>query len=201
MNKLVLASGSKIRTQILTSAAVPHRVIRTDVDEDSIKKTCFEKAIPFPQTALELAGAKARAAFDLETIKPDEIVLGVDQLLEFEGRSYNKPRSIDEARERLASLAGKKHSLINGMVLYQNGREIWHNIAQPELTMCQMTEKQIDAYFAQCADDVLSSVGAYQVEKNGIRLFDHIEGDYFAVLGLPLFALLGALRKFDVIDY
>lgn len=199
MNKpsLILASGSQIRATILKNAGVPFKIVKTDTDEASIKTQGLSARKTLREIATDLATAKALA---VEAPK-GTYVLGVDQIMEFEGNPYDKPTSLEEAHTRLMKLRGKPHTLINAAVLIENGSVVWQNIEQPMLWMRDYSEDELDRYFEACDESILKSVGAYQVEQLGVRLFDRIEGDYFAVLGLALSPLLSALREFNVVDF
>ncbi len=195
--KLVLASASEIRAKILRDANIEFRIEKTDTDEGQLKKEGLNRGDDLETIALTLATAKANAA---STTK-NEIVLGSDQLLEFKNHPYDKPVSMAEAKERLLEFSGHSHSLINASVLLKEGKQIWSHIERPKLTMRPLNPKEIDIYCDHAGEEILKSVGAYQLEKTGIRLFEKIEGDYFAILGLALHPLLSKLRALKVIDY
>ena len=185
---LILASGSAIRAQILRGAGLSFEIRKPDVDEAQIKA---EMAGEDPQKiAMALAAAKARAVDS-----PGALVIGSDQILEFEDEIFDKPASRDEARARLLSLAGKTHSLINAVAVAEDGEIVFTHLDRPRLAMRDFSQEEIDAYLDRAGDGVLSSVGAYQVEGLGANLFERIDGDYFSVLGLSLFPLLGFLRQ------
>ncbi len=187
--RLILASGSAIRVRILEGAGVPFDIVRPEVDEDAIKKRALGEGRTLREAAQLLADAKALS------VDADAPVLGSDQILAFEGRGFDKPRSRDEARGRLKLLQGRRHALINAVSIARGGKIVFRHIEEPVLHMRALTDKEIGAYLDTAGDEVLSSVGAYQVEALGSRLFDRIDGDYFAVLGLSLYPLLGYLRR------
>ncbi|MFZ5618620.1 MAG: Maf family protein [Pseudomonadota bacterium] len=189
--RLILASGSAIRARILEAAGVDFTIARPNVDEDAIKCAALEEGLTPRITAQRLADAKALAI----DAGADAIVLGSDQILAFEGRAFDKPRSMAEARARIASLQGRRHSLINAISIARGQAIVFRHVDEPMLFMRTMGADEIDAYLNACGEEVLASVGAYQVEALGAHLFEHIEGDYFAVLGLSLFPVLGYLRR------
>ena len=195
--RIVLASGSAIRAAILREAGVPFEVMRPDVDEDAVKGEGKREGLDLEALAMRLAEAKC---LDIAA-KTNAIVIGSDQIMEFKGRDYDKPKSMAEARMRLVETQGAAHTLINAVAVARDGDVIWRNLDRPTLVMRKMTEAEIDAYLAACEPDVLKSVGAYQVEKLGGRLFERIEGDHFAVLGLSLFPLLDLLRREGALDF
>ncbi len=194
---LILASGSAVRATILKNAGVPFTVVKTQTDEDAIKKDGLQKGHALIDIALDLAHAKAAAV----ECDEDTYVLGADQILEFEGRPYDKPKSRSEAKQRFLEFSGKPHHLINASVIMHRGKRIWHHVETPQLIMRNFSEREIDLYMEQSPDDILKSVGGYMVEDRGIRLFEKINGDYFAVLGLALSPLLKALRDYEIIEF
>ena len=196
MKPLILASGSAIRARILTAAGVEFETVKPDVDEDRIKETAATRSMTVASTATMLADAKALA---IRTV--DRIVLGSDQILTLDGRAYDKPATMDAARERLRMLSGKEHQLVNAVSIAKNGEIVFRHLEAPRLFMRRMTDQEINDYLAIAGDEVLSSVGAYQVEALGSRLFDRIDGDYFAVLGLSLFPVLRYLREEGMIAF
>lgn len=186
--RVILASTSAIRRKILDGAGIDYVAMRPDADEDALKRTLGSLA----PAALALALARAKA---LSIAAPGALVIGADQIMEMDGEIFDKPRDMGEAAARLARCAGRAHRLINGVVVAKDGTVIFENTDIVTLTMRAMTRGEVDAYLAAAGEDVLASVGAYQVEALGSRLFDHIDGDYFAVLGLSLFPLLKVLRR------
>lgn len=195
--RIVLASGSAIRAQILRNAGVSFEVMKPDVDESEIKEEGLAEGVDLEMLAMRLAEAKC-----LEIArKTDAIVISSDQIMEFEGRAYDKPASIAEARARLLEISGAPHTLINAVAVARAGKIVWRNLDRPKLFVRTLSEEDVDAYLEASSRDILKSVGAYQVENLGSRLFDRIEGDYFAVLGLSLFPLLSFLRDEGALEF
>ncbi|MEZ5892722.1 MAG: nucleoside triphosphate pyrophosphatase [Parvularculaceae bacterium] len=186
---ITLASGSVIRAAILKGAGVEFAVIRPDVDEAAIKRLALAGGKTLQETAQLLADEKARA------VKAPGAIIASDQILNFEGQGFDKPSSMDEARQRLAALQGREHSLINAVTIMRDGEIAFRRVDEPRLLMRAMSASEIDAYLKAAGSEILASVGAYQVEGLGSRLFERIEGDYFAVLGLALHPVLGYLRR------
>lgn len=195
--QIVLASGSAIRMQILTAAGVPFEAAKPDVDEAAIKAEAHKQGVDLDVIAMRLAEVKC---LDVAA-RTDAIVIGSDQIMEFEGRAYDKPATMDEARARLNQLQGKTHTLINTIAVAEHGDIIWRNLDRAKLTMRAMTENEIDDYLAGAGPEILTSVGAYQIEKLGGRLFDRVDGDHFSILGLSLFPLLKLLRREGALVY
>lgn len=195
--KIILASGSAIRADILNGAGVAFHVMKPDVDEDVIKRRCYADGLDLEATAMALAEAKCLA------VAPgaDDLVIGSDQILEFEGRPFDKPKSMDEARARLLEMAGKPHTLINAVAVARGGEVQWRGIDRPRLHMRDIAAAELNAYLEAAGPEILKSVGAYQVERLGARLFEKIEGDHYAVLGLSLYPLLKFLRREGAIAF
>ncbi len=186
---LILASGSKIRRQILQNAGLDFIVLPPDVDEDALKNQHKGKTIAHLARLL----AKAKAAAIKE--RPNALILASDQILSFNDRAFDKAKSMAQAKTRLAQMAGKHHHLISATVLMQNGRVLWSHGAKCRLDMRKISEAALDDYLAHVGPDVLHSVGCYELEGRGAQLFDKVQGDYFTILGLPLLALMKELRK------
>ncbi len=195
--KITLASGSSIRAAIMHAARLEFEIIRPNADEDKIKKTAQGEGLDLETTAMRLAEEKCLAV----AREKSGLVIGSDQILEFEGNPFDKPRSLDEARARLLMMQGKPHTLINAIAVARDGTIIWRHIDRPKLFMRAMSAGEIDDYLEACEPDILASVGAYQIEQLGSRLFDRIVGDHYAVLGLSLFPLLDLLRRERAIDF
>ncbi|VAV91073.1 Septum formation protein Maf, partial [hydrothermal vent metagenome] len=172
--QIILASGSAIRANLLRGAGVSFEVVKPNVNEAAIKTEAASAGKTLEQMAMTLAEAKCLAVAKTT----DAIVIGADQILEFEDRAFDKPQTMDEARTRLMEMAGAAHRLINAVAIAKNGRILWRNLERPELYLRNLTEAEIDAYLAAAGPEILTSVGAYQIEGVGARLFDKIDGDY-----------------------
>lgn len=198
---VVLASGSAIRARILKEAGLAFDIIRPDVNEAAIKRAGLAEGLDLEALAMRLAEEKARAV----QAPAGALVIGADQILEFEGRPYDKPGSLAEARARLKEWRGKAHTLINAVAVAEadgdGGAVIFRHLDRPRLRMRALTDGEIDRYLQAAGPGILASVGAYQVEGLGARLFERIEGDYFAVLGLSLLPLLAFLRQAGAVEF
>ena len=191
---LVLASASRTRLALLRDAGLLVTARPAAIDEASVKLAARAEGAGPDETALRLADLKAGEVTDA-----DAIVIGADQLLVCEGRWFDKPPDITTARAHLLALRGRTHELHTAVVLRRGGRTIWRHVARPRLTMRAFSDTALEAYLALEAEHVLSSVGAYRLEGPGIQLFDHVEGEHSAILGLPLLALLDCLRRQGVL--
>lgn len=193
MTWLVLASGSASRRAILEKACVPFSIDPADIDEATFKATF--KGTP-GELALALAEAKAAV---VSARQPDALVLGADQVLDFEGRAYDKALDVAEARERLAMLAGRTHYLRGGIVIMRGGETVWQQTSACKMVMRPVSDAFLDHYVAHAGDILTKGVGAYAFEGLGAQLFEAVEGDFFAVLGLPLLPVLSVLREHGVL--
>jgi septum formation protein len=166
------------------------------VDEAAIKESALAAAMPAEDAAILLADAKAER---IAARAPDALVIGADQLLVCEGQWFDKPPDIAAARSQLQRLRGREHELVTALVCHRAGQRIWQHVAKPRLRMREFSDAFLDAYLAAEGDALLTSVGAYRLEGLGVHLFDRIEGDQPAILGLPLLPLLSFLRQHGVL--
>ena len=188
---VVLASTSAIRQAVLRGAGLEFEAVSPGVDEDSIKASLMAEGVSPRDIADALAEAKA---VKISRRRPG-LVIGADQTLDLDGRLYDKAATVDEARERLREMRGKTHKLHCGMVVARDGTPIWREVVTTTLQMRPFTDDYLEGYLQRNAPGILSSVGCYQLEGEGVQLFDRIEGDYFAILGLSLIPLLDLLRR------
>ena len=193
MTPIVLASKSASRRAILEGAGVPFEARDAGVDEDALKA----RHVGGPASlAMMLAERKA-----LAVDAPGALVIGGDQVLEFAGEAYDKPKSREEALTRLVQMSGGIHHLRAGLVLAQDGEVVWRHASSSALTMRKLSPEAAGAYLAAAGEGVLHTVGAYELEGLGARLFTAVEGDYFQVLGLDLLPLLAELRRRDAVAW
>jgi len=192
---LVLASGSRTRAAMLEQAGVSAILDKPLVDEDEVKAAGRAEGVPADAVAEALAELKAQR---ITRRHPGALVVGADQMLECEGRWFDKPADRAAARAQLLDLRGRTHRLVSCAVVVRDGERMWHKIDSARLTMRNFSESFLDDYLDRVGDDVLHSVGAYQLEGLGAQLFQRVEGDFFTILGLPLLPLLGFLRVHGV---
>lgn len=192
--RLILASRSAARRAMLTAAGVPFTALDAGVDEDAIKIALA--GVDPAELALELARAKALA---VSRHDPEAWVLGSDQTLDFAGEMISKAADLDEARDRLRSMRGHTHHLNSGAAIARNGAVVWSGVDTARMTMRRFSEDFLDVYLALEGEGLLGSVGCYRLEGMGSQLFDRVDGDYFTVLGMPLWPVLEELRRAGVI--
>lgn len=195
MKPVTLASQSQARAAILTGAGVSFHTISSGVDEDEIKQALLAQGAGPAAIAQALAEAKAVTV----SRQTPGLVIGADQTLDLEGVLFDKADSLDEARARLTALRGQSHHLHAALCLAEDGAVVWRHNQSPRLTMRDFSDGFLDDYLASHGAAVLSSVGCYHLEGAGAQLFERIEGDYFAILGLPLLPLLAVLRDLGAI--
>ncbi len=193
--RLVLASKSAARRGMLESAGVPFSVQVADVDEPAIK------AAHDPADAAGLAEELARVkALAVSRRDPEAWVLGADQTLAFDGGLVSKAGSAAEARARLISMRGRTHHLHSGAALARNGQVVWSGVDSAAMRMRDFSDAFLDAYLAAEGEAVLACVGSYRLEGPGAQLFEAVDGDYFTVLGMPLWPVLTELRRAGVLS-
>jgi septum formation protein len=193
---VVLASASPTRRALLLAAGVPHRVMPAAVDEAEVKVALKAEGVAPRDAAVALAELKAARV--APRVGADAIVLGCDQILTADGAWFDKPAGRAAAREQLVTLQGRRHELWTAVVGFRDGTRIWHHLAGNRLWMRACSAGFIDAYLA--ADpDAAGSVGSYRIEGPGAQLFSRIQGDGFAIQGLPLLEVLDFLRTQGVL--
>ena len=192
---IILASQSAARRAVLAGAGVPHLAVTAGVDEDAAKVELLAQGADPKAVAEALAELKAIAV----SSATDGLVIGADQTLDLEGALYDKVADLAAARERLRLLRGKAHKLHSAVVVAHGGVAIWREVVSATLTMRDFSDGFLEDYLAIEGRAALGSVGCYRLEGPGAQLFSKIEGDYFAILGLPLIGVLDLLRQEQVL--
>lgn len=192
--KLILASGSAARRQMLEAAGLDFEIQIPRVDEEASKASLRAEGLRPRDQADALAELKALSV----SLSTPGFVIGADQMLALGGEVFDKPKDAGEARQHLMRLRGQTHELITAVVVAREGAIIWRQIDTPKLKMRKFSDEFLADYLDRAGENVLRSVGAYQLEGLGAQLFERVEGDYFSVLGLPLLPLLGFLREHGI---
>ena len=187
---IILASSSEIRATLLRNAGVPFTTEKPRVDEEMIRASLEAEEASPRDIADFLAEAKARKV----SLKANgALVIGCDQVLDFDGTVMSKPANSSECLAQLIALRGKTHRLLSAAVIYKDGEPLWRHVGVVRLTMREFSDDYLSDYVVRNWESVRWSVGGYKLEEEGVRLMSRIEGDYFNVLGLPMIELLNYL--------
>lgn len=187
---LILASGSEIRANLLKKVGFNFKIVKSAIDERAIKQVNNSANM-----ANILAFSKAN---DISNKYKDSLVIGCDQILEFENNILHKVNSIEEAKQRIINFNGKEHFLYSAICLVQNNIKKWEIVKKVKLKMALLSQNQIENYIAKMSNNIINSVACYQIENLGINLFEKIDGNYNDIMGLPLLELINELRKYNI---
>lgn len=193
--RIILASGSAIRRQILDGAGLNYEVLVRPVDEAAIKESMLAENSRLRDIADALAEAKAMRV----SRQQSGLVIGADQIMVMADETgkdqlFDKPKDMEEVRTRLLSMRGKKHELVGAVVICENGVPVWRHLSRTKLWVREFSESFLDWYIETEGEALTKSVGAYRFEGPGSQLFEKVEGDFFAILGLDLLPVLQYLR-------
>ena len=182
-NKIILASKSKVRKQILDNHNIPSAVEPSNIDEDTVKESLIKENASPDIISKNLAELKANK---VSLKKTDQIVLGADSVIDLDGELISKPENRDEALIILKKLNGKKHYLVSSVCVSKNGNMIWNYTDKATLTMKNFSDKELKKYLSKISDEALYAYNVYQIEGEGKNLFSTIEGDENTIMGLPI---------------
>ena len=191
--KIILASKSGVRKNILENNKISCNVVPSNIDEDQVKEAMLNENATPKLVSKNLAELKANK---VSKKRPDELVLGADSVIDLEGKLISKPKTRDEAVTILEKLNGKKHQLISSVCISKNGSMIWNYTDASTLTMKKLNLDQIKSYLDNIKDEILYAYGVYQIEAGGRSLFSKIEGDEDTIMGLPVKQIKEYLNQF-----
>lgn len=194
---VILASASRVRADMLKTAGIEVAVQPAAVDEGEIKASFKSAGAAATEAAVALAELKADRVSRM--VPENAIVLGADQILTCDDAWFDKPPGRAAARDQMERLSGRTHELHTAVVAFRGRARIWHHLDRTRLWMRDLSPAFLDAYLGAVGDDLMQTVGGYHMERLGPHLFDKIEGDFFAVLGLPLLPTLAFLRDQGVL--
>lgn len=196
-SRIILASKSQYRAELLTNAGVTFEAQSAHIDEREVEAPLLEAQLGGADIAEVLAIAKA---IDVSGRNPNAYVIGSDQTLSLDGMLLHKPKDMPAARQRLLDLSGKSHELNSSVAIVRDGENVWTYTETSIITFRDLDPGFVGRHVADVGEKVLSSVGAYQIEGEGVQLFEKIQGDFFSIMGLPLLPLLAELRRLKVLE-
>ena len=194
LNKIILASKSKVRKEILDKNQIPCDVKPSSVDEDVVKESLIKELATTEIISKNLAELKANK---VSLNQGDRLVLGADSVIDLDGELISKPESREEALLILKKLNGKKHNLISSVCISKNGSMMWNYTDKAELTMKKFSEENLKVYLSKISDEALYSYNVYQIEGEGRNLFSNINGDKDTIMGLPVFKIKEYLKNYQ----
>ena len=191
--KIILASKSGVRKQILDNHNVDFEVIASNVDEDEVKNSLLSEGADPLLISKNLAEIKS---IKVSNKNPDMLVLGADSVISLNNKLINKPKSREEALKILKKLNNSKHYLISSVCISKNGAMIWNHSESSELKMKNFSESELQSYLDKIETETLLAYGVYQVEADGLKLFEYIKGDHNSIMGLPIKDILNYINQY-----
>ena len=193
LNKIILASKSKVRKEILEKHKIHCEVKPSNVDEDIVKETLIKESASPEIISKNLAELKANK---VSLNQENRMVIGADSVIDLDGELISKPENREEALKILRKLNGKKHHLISSVCISKNGFMIWNYTDKAELTMKNFSEEDLKLYLSKISDEALYAYNVYQIEGEGRNLFSSIVGDEDTIMGLPVFKIKEYLKNY-----
>ena len=190
--KIILASKSGVRKKILDKYKIHCEVINSNVDEDEVKNSLLDEGADPMLVSKNLAEIKS---IKVSSNNPDRLVLGADSVISLKNELINKPRSRDEAFKILKKLNNSKHFLISSVCISKNGAMVWNHSDTSELKMKSLSEKDLKEYLDKISTETLLAYGVYQIEANGLELFEYVKGDRDSIMGLPMKDILNYIKQ------
>ena len=191
--KIILASRSGVRRQILNKYNIENEVIVSNVDEDEVKKSLLAEGANPLTISKNLAEIKS---IKVSSKQPNRLVIGADSVVSLNDKLVNKPKSREEAFEILKRLNNSKHYLISSVCISKNGAMIWNYSDSSELKMKNFTDKELLNYLEKIETKTLLAYGVYQIEADGLKLFEYVKGDKDSIMGLPIKEIISYIQKF-----
>jgi len=192
--KIVLASKSKVRKKILEKNNINLEVIVSNIDEEEVKKALLAEGASPLIISKNLAELKS---IKVSSQHPDRLVLGADSVVSLDNELINKPKSREEALKILKRLNNSKHYLISSVCISKNGSMIWNHSDQSELKMKNFKDEELVKYLEKIKTEILLAYGVYQVEADGLDLFEYIKGDHDSIMGLPIKQIMNYIKKYN----
>ena len=192
--KIILASKSGVRKTILDKYKIENEVIVSNVDEDEIKESLLAEGAKPLEISKNLAEIKS---IQISNKNPDRLVLGADSVISLNNELINKPNSREEAFEILKKLNNSKHYLISSVCITKNGSMIWNHSDSSELKMKNLDESELSKYLAKIETKTLLAYGVYQIEADGLELFEYIKGDQDSIMGLPIKDIISYINQYN----
>ena len=191
--KIILATKSGVRKQILDKYEIDNEVVVSNVDEDEIKESLLAEGANPRFISKNLAEIKS---IKVSNKHPDRLVLGADSVISLNEKLINKPNSRDEALNILKELNNSKHYLISSVCISKNGAMVWNHTDISELKMKKLTDDELISYLSKIDTKTLLAYGVYQIEADGLKLFDYVKGDKDSIMGLPIKEILNYLKQY-----
>ena len=191
--KIILASKSGVRKKILDKYKIDCEVVVSNVDEDEVKNSLLNEGADPAIISKNLAEIKS---IKVSSKNPDRLVLGADSVISLNNELINKPKSRDEALKILKKLNNSMHFLISSVCISKNGAMIWNHTDTSELKMKNFTEKNLKEYLDRISTEILLAYGVYQIEANGLELFEYIKGDRDSIMGLPIKDIINYIKQY-----
>ena len=191
--KIILASKSGVRKQILDKFKIDCQVISSQVDEDEVKQSLLAEGADPLIISKNLAEIKS---IKVSSKNPDRLVIGADSVISLQDQLINKPRSRDEAFSILKKLNNTIHYLISSVCISKNGAMVWNHSDSSELKMKNLTDKQLKEYLKKIETKTLLAYGVYQIEAEGMHLFEYIKGDHNSIMGLPINSIISYIKQY-----
>ena len=191
--KLILASKSGVRKKILDDNSIDTDVVVSNVDEDEVKASLINEGASPLIISKNLAEIKS---IKVSSKNPDRMVLGADSVISLNNQLINKPKNRNEAFDILKKLNNSKHNLISSVCISKNGAMVWNHTDSSELKMKNFTDEQLSRYLDKIKTETLLAYGVYQVEAEGVELFEYIKGDYNSIMGLPIKDIINYINNY-----